>query len=144
MTGAPAAVRLQRRIDWIDTDAGGIHHWSTFARLTDAAEALLFQRLGIDEAYLRMPRVAVEARFLRILRFNDIVEVDYRVNRVGRSSVRCLFEITLHGRPAIDGAITAVLMGHDERSEPWPDAYRCLLETAGQQNGEALIERRAS
>jgi acyl-CoA thioester hydrolase len=144
MTGAPAEVRLQRRVDWIDTDAGGIHHWSTFARLTDAAEALLLQRLGIEEAYLRMPRVAVEARFLWMLRFNDVVEVAYRVDHVGRSSVRFGFEVTLGERPAIEGTSTAVLIGADERSEPWPDAYRCLLETAGEQPGEMLVEWRAS
>jgi acyl-CoA thioesterase FadM/predicted MFS family arabinose efflux permease len=144
MTGAPAAVRQQRRIDWIDTDASGIHHWSTFARLTDAAEALLFDRLGLGEAYLRMPRVAVEAQFRWMLRFNDVVEVLYRVDDVGRSSVRFRFEVTLDGRPAIEGTTTAVLIGEDERSKPWPDAHRCLLETAGEQTGEMLADRAAS
>ena len=144
MTGIPAAVRLQRRIDWIDTDAGGIHHWSTFARLTDAAEALLYDRLGIAEAYVRLPRVAVEARFLRMLRFNDIVEVLFRVEHVGRSSIRCRFEISLDGQPAIEGTTTSVLMGEDERAVPWPDAYRCRFETAGEQAGEALMERKVS
>jgi acyl-CoA thioesterase FadM len=144
MTGAPAAVRLQRRIDWIDTDAGGIHHWSTFARLTDAAEALMYERLGIGEAYLRLPRVAVEARFHTMLRFNDIVEVLYRVEHVGRASIRCRFEVTVRERPAIDGTTTSVLIGKDERSEPWPDSYRCLFETAGEQPGEMLAERRVS
>jgi acyl-CoA thioester hydrolase len=142
MTDVPAAVRQQRRIDWIDTDAGGIHHWSTFARLTDAAEALLFERLGIVEAYLRLPRVAVEARFLRMLRFNEVVEVLYRVEFVGRSSIRFRFEITVDGQPAVDGTTTAVLIGDDERSEPWSDAHRCLLQTAGEQSGEVLAERR--
>jgi acyl-CoA thioester hydrolase len=144
MTGTRASVRLQRRIDWIDTDAGGIHHWSTFARLTDAAEAMLYERLGIGEAYLRLPRVAVDARFLRMLRFNDIVEVLFRVEHVGRSSIRCRFDITVGGRPAIEGTTTSVLMGADERSEPWPETYRCLFETAGEQTGEVLAERKVS
>jgi acyl-CoA thioesterase FadM len=104
----------------------------------------MYDRLGLSEAYLRLPRVAVEARFRQMLRFNDVVEVAFRVEHVGRSSIRCRFDISLDGRPAIQGTTTSVLMGADERSEPWPDHYRCLFETAGEQPGEALAERKVS
>ena len=43
----PARVLLQRRIEWMDTDAAGIYHWTTAFRLAEAAEAVLHTALGI-------------------------------------------------------------------------------------------------
>jgi acyl-CoA thioesterase FadM len=34
----PARIRIRRRVEWMDTDAAGIYHWSTVIRLTEAAE----------------------------------------------------------------------------------------------------------
>jgi hypothetical protein len=42
-------VRLRRRIEWIDTDAAGIYHWTTAFRLAEAAEAALYTALGIEQ-----------------------------------------------------------------------------------------------
>ena len=37
----PARILLRRRIEWMDTDAAGIYHWTTVFRLAEAAEAAL-------------------------------------------------------------------------------------------------------
>jgi acyl-CoA thioester hydrolase len=42
-------VRLRRRIEWIDTDAAGIYHWTTAFRLAEAAEGALYTALGIEQ-----------------------------------------------------------------------------------------------
>src|SRR3954464_4920869 len=44
MSGEPARIEITRRIEWIDTDAQGIYHWTTVFRLTEAAEAALPRR----------------------------------------------------------------------------------------------------
>ena len=56
----PARVVLKRRIEWMDTDAAGIYHWTTAFRLAEAAEAALHTALGIaDFTFGATPRVAV-------------------------------------------------------------------------------------
>ena len=56
----PARVVLRRRIEWMDTDAAGIYHWTTVFRLAEAAEAALHTALGIaDFTFGATPRVAV-------------------------------------------------------------------------------------
>ncbi len=37
----PASVALRRRIEWIDTDAAGIYHYTTTFRLAEVAEAVM-------------------------------------------------------------------------------------------------------
>src|ERR671924_1298546 len=84
----PARVVLRRRIEWMDTDAAGIYHWTTVFRLAEAAEAALHTALGIaDFTFGATPRVAIKATFARALRFNDPVEVKLAVRAVGRTSV---------------------------------------------------------
>ena len=81
----PARVVLRRRIEWMDTDAAGIYHWTTVFRLAEAAEAALHTALGIaDFTFGATPRVAVAATFSRPLRFNDPVDVALRVVARGR------------------------------------------------------------
>ena len=84
----PARVTLRRRIEWIDTDAAGIYHWTTAFRLAEAAEAALHTALGIaDQTFGATPRVGVAADFRRSLRFNDAVDVELAVEGLGRPSV---------------------------------------------------------
>src|SRR3954464_8679847 len=85
---APARVVLGRRIEWMDTDAAGIYHWTTVFRLAEAAEAAMHTALGIpNETVGACPRVSVSAPFSRALRFNDPVEVELAVESIGRSSL---------------------------------------------------------
>src|SRR5919204_4321541 len=91
----PARIVLRRRIEWMDTDAAGIYHWTTAFRLAEAAEAALHTALGIaDITFGASPRVAVSATFTRPLRFNDAVDVELTVRAVGRTSVEYGLAIT--------------------------------------------------
>ena len=91
----PARIVLARRIEWIDTDAAGIYHWTTAFRLAEAAEAALHTALGIEEVtFGATPRVAVSASFVRPLRFNDPVDVELAVVAIGRTSLDYRFTIS--------------------------------------------------
>jgi acyl-CoA thioester hydrolase len=129
----PARIVLHRRIEWIDTDAAGIYHWTTAFRLAEAAEAALHTALGIaDRTFGATPRVSVAAQFERPLRFNDPVEVELAVEAVGRSSVRYALAITGPDGPAMSGEVTACLIDRDSRrAVAWPDDMRALLENGG-------------
>src|SRR6185295_3540339 len=94
----PARVVLRRRIEWMDTDAAGIYHWTTVFR---PAEAALHTALGIaDFTFGATPRVAVEATFARSLRFNDPVDVELAVTALGRTSVEYRLAVRADGATA--------------------------------------------
>jgi acyl-CoA thioester hydrolase len=130
-----ACVRIQRRIEWIDTDAAGLYHWGTVCRFADAAEAALHTALGIeDRIFGATPRVAVRFDFRQGLRFNDPVDIALTVAAVGRTSVTYRIEVSGPDGPAVDGEITAVLVEPGSgRPAPWPVDVRLLLTDAGPQ-----------
>src|SRR5919198_6240807 len=107
----PARVVLRRRIEWMDTDAAGIYHWTTVFRLAEAAEAALHTALGIaDFTFGATPRVAVQATFARSLRFNDPVEVTLAVAAIGRTSVEYAMSIDGEAGAGAEGAVTTCLV----------------------------------
>src|SRR3989442_11857413 len=90
----PASIVVQRRIEWPDTDASGYHHNTAAFRFIEVAETALLERLGfLDDVYGRMPRVRIEADFLRLLRFRDLLDIRLEVAEVGASSVTYQFEM---------------------------------------------------
>jgi acyl-CoA thioester hydrolase len=129
-----ARVRIARRIEWMDTDAAGIYHWTCVFRLAEAAEATLHTVLGIaDRTFGVTPRMAISAEFIRPLRFNDEVEVELAVDDVGRTSLR--YRLTIRG-PEGEAALATInvcLVDRDSwRPVPWPDDIRRALETGGE------------
>lgn len=138
MTDEPARITIVRRIEWPDTDAAGVYHWSTVFRLVEAAEAALHDRIGTrDYTFGRTPRVHVSCDFRRELKFYDAVRVDFSVAEVGRSSIRYVFTLTREGEeePAAEGEMVGVhVTGQpDGTAEPWPETIREWLTSGGDQ-----------
>jgi acyl-CoA thioesterase FadM len=135
--GLPDAARivLRRRIEWMDTDAAGIYHYTTVLRLAEAAEAALCTSLGIaDRTFGFLPRVALALEFRRPLRFNDLVELELSVAGVGRSTVRYALALTGPDGLVAEGTITGCLIdGESKRAARWPDDMRRLLREGGRQ-----------
>ena len=131
----PARVVLRRRIEWMDTDAAGIYHWTTVFRLAEAAEAALHTALGIaDFTFGATPRVAVQATFARSLRFNDPVDVNLEVAAIGRTSVEYAMSIAADGGTAAQGTVKTVLIDRETgRAIAWPDDVRTKLSAGGPQ-----------
>jgi acyl-CoA thioester hydrolase len=129
----PARVMIRRRIEWIDTDAAGIYHWTTAFRLVEAAEAAMHTALGIaDETFGASPRVAVSATFTKPLRFDDPVELGLAVESIGRSSLVYRWTATSEGEPVAEGSLTVVFIDRSTgRAAPWPDAIRERLAGGG-------------
>ena len=133
MLSDPARVVLERRVEWMDTDAAGIYHWTTAFRLAESAEAALHTALGIaDVTFGATPRVHVEADFERALVFNEVVDVELVVRAVGRTSVEYGLVITGRDGPAVAGTIKACFIDRStRRAVPWPDEIRERLSSGG-------------
>lgn len=130
----PASLTIPRRVDWVDTDAGGRIHNTFVFRCFEAAETRLLACLGLlDEIYGRLPRVHLDADIGIELHFRDPVEIEVRVAGVGRTSLTYEFEIRSGSDVAARGHVTAALRDADGGPAEWPDAWRTLLLHAGPQ-----------
>ena len=104
----------QRRVEWHDTDAGGIAHFTSLLRYMEEAEHALLRSLQLTvhqsqgDAHLSFPRVSVRCEYHSPARFEDVLDIDVAVVRLGDKSVTYEFGIACEGRPVADGAITAV------------------------------------
>ncbi|WP_436700320.1 acyl-CoA thioesterase [Nocardioides sp. BYT-33-1] len=124
------------RVEWIDTDAAGIHHNTAIARYVESAEAALIRGLGLDGYFPVAPRVRYEVDFEAPLRFGDEVAATVRVERLGRSSLTFGFEVWggPAGTPPVRAArgryVTVHLDPAGGTASPWPDAWRAVLDVA--------------
>ncbi|MBO0760265.1 MAG: acyl-CoA thioesterase [Candidatus Dormibacteraeota bacterium] len=136
----PASVVIQRRVEWPDTDAGGLYQYQSVFRWIEAAEAVLHERLGIvSETFGSSPRAHVEATYRLPLRFLDTVDVELTVAAIGRTSVRYEFSVRKDGEVHAYGSMTSVhTTGASDRPEPWPRHVRQALEQGGTQPDERV------
>jgi acyl-CoA thioester hydrolase len=119
----------QTRVAWVDTDAGGRIHFTAAFRWAESAETALMRRLGVlAEAWGNFPRRRVEAEFLKVLRFEDELEVRLRVEKVGRTSVTYAWTIAKDGEPHVKGRHTVVHVDGEGRPEPLPELVRLALD----------------
>jgi acyl-CoA thioester hydrolase len=126
-----ASITIQRRIDWMDTDAAGIYHWTTALRLAEAAEAALHTALGIaDSTFGWTPRVRVSCEFHAPLRFNDLVDVHLAVAAVGRTSLTQTFRLDHKATTAASGELVMCHVA-DGHPTPWPQDLRDALTSGG-------------
>jgi acyl-CoA thioester hydrolase len=116
------------RVGWIDTDTGGRIHFTAAFRWAELAETSLYRKLGlIDQGRADYPRRRVEAEYLRVLVFEDEVEIRIRVDRVGHTSIRFVWEGVHDGEVAIKGEHTVVHVDSSGRPAPIGDRERALL-----------------
>jgi acyl-CoA thioester hydrolase len=129
----PARVVIRRRIEWVDTDAAGIWHWTVAFRLAEAAEAAMHTALGIASiTFGACPRASVSASFSKALRFNDVVDVELAVDSIGRSSLVYRLAIASEREPVAEGLLTVVFIDRSSgRPEPWPPEIRERLAGGG-------------
>jgi acyl-CoA thioester hydrolase len=122
-------ITIRRRIEWMDTDAAGIYHWTTVFRLAEAAEAALHTALGIaDRTFGYTPRLQASGDFRFPLRFNDVVDVRLEVTGIGRSSLTQTAEIRRDGDLAASAELVICLIDRETgRATPWPDDLREAL-----------------
>jgi len=103
-----------RRIEFHQTDAAGIVHFSTFFLLMESAEHEFLRSLGLsvhmqdDEGKLSWPRISAVCDFKRALKFEEETQIEVRVLRRGGSSVTYGFRFLKDTRLMAEGKVTSV------------------------------------
>lgn len=120
---------IERRVQWMDTDAAGIWHHSTLVRWAEEAEAELHRQVGIiEETFGATPRVHVEFDYFLPLRFDELVRLTLSVAELGRTSVTYELDLVRGSERVASGRMIAVFIDRETgANRPWPELIRSAL-----------------
>ena len=120
-------LRTRRRVEFADTDMGGIVHFSRFFVFMETAEHELLAEAGTSVHFhhegelVGFPRLSASCDYRSPARLGDLLEIRVRVARKGRSSLA--YEFTFHcgARLVATGRLASVccVLG-GERLRPIP------------------------
>jgi YbgC/YbaW family acyl-CoA thioester hydrolase len=106
--------QTERRVEFADTDMGGIMHFSRFFVFMETAEHLFMEAIGgsvameIDGKKIGWPRVSANCEYKNPARFGETVEIHVRVRRKGRKSMTYEFAFQRDGEELAKGSMTSV------------------------------------
>ena len=119
----------RRKIEFADTDMGGIVHFSRYFVFMETAEHQFLNELGTSVVLeheghpIGWPRVAASCEYASPARFGDELEIRVRVRRKGEKSMTYDFLFRVGDRELATGTMTAVCcrLGGEVSAIPIPD-----------------------
>ena len=130
--------RLRRRVQFYETDAAGIVHFSWFFRYMEEAEHALWRESGLSihvpGSEYGFPRVSTSFDYHHALRFEQEFDIHIRVTAITKKSIQYTCELTDGDTRIATGALTIVCVRH-RPNEPMvsaeiPDEIRSRLQVA--------------
>lgn len=106
--------RTQRRVEFRDTDAAGIMHFSAFFLRMEEAEHAFLRSVGLsvwqedEQGKVSWPRVSATCDYAGAVRFEQLLDIEVRLARLGDKSATYAFRFTCEGRHVADGRMTSV------------------------------------
>jgi YbgC/YbaW family acyl-CoA thioester hydrolase len=108
----PHAV-IRMRVPFVDVDSSGRIHYTAMFRYMEVAEHTLMRAIGLPYATtlteLAFPRVHLACDFRGAIRYDDVIDVEAWIERVGTSSWTVAFAarpVPTEGATEADGATT--------------------------------------
>jgi YbgC/YbaW family acyl-CoA thioester hydrolase len=104
----------RRRVEFADTDMGGILHFSRYFVFMETAEHQFLDAIGTSVVFeqdghkIGWPRVAASCEYDSPARFGDVLEIRVQVRRKGRTSMTYDFTFSRDGAPIARGSMTSV------------------------------------
>jgi len=103
-----------RRVEFSDTDAAGIVHFVAFFRMMEQAEHDLLRSVGLSvvihdaAGIISWPRVSAKCDFTAAARFEDVLEIEVRIKRLGKRSITYAHRFFRDGKELATGELTTV------------------------------------
>ncbi len=119
-----AAFVTTRRVEFSDTDAAGIMHFAAFFRMMEQAEHELLRSVGLSvvmhdaSGKISWPRVNAKCDYQSPARFEEVLDIEVRIARLGKRSVTYSHSFSRQGQVLATGEITAVCCRVREGSPP--------------------------
>ena len=99
----------KRRVQFYETDAAGIVHFSWFFRYMEEAEHALWREAGLsihpEQSAIGWPRVGASCEFHRALKFEQEFEVTIRVTEITKRTMSYACEMTQDGQRIATGTL---------------------------------------
>jgi acyl-CoA thioester hydrolase len=118
--------RLHERVRWSDVDVSGVIRWDTYARFVELAETELFRAAGFpyeklwESLDIWLPRVQFHLDMRSPPVLDERLEVEMRVAKIGRSSIRLEFTVRrAGGETAAEGHLVIVAVAR-QSGKPVP------------------------
>ena len=106
----PSEYRLKRRVQFYETDAAGIVHFSWYLRYLEEAEHALWRKAGLSiaspDAIIGWPRVSVTFEYKHPLHFEDEFEVHLRVVELTNKTIRYSCDLVMGKISVATGSMT--------------------------------------
>src|SRR4030095_15578581 len=122
----PSPFLTTRRIEFCHPDAAGIAHCAAFVEFMEQAEHELLRShdlsvfMNDDTGIISWPRVAAKCEFQAAARFEDILEIEVSIARLGEKSITYAFRFRSEGTEVAIGDLTAVCSGMPDQAPPEP------------------------
>jgi len=116
--------KTSRRVEFRDTDAAGIVHFSNFFPYMEQTEHEFLRSIGqpliseVDGKRCSWPRVAANCNYRSAIQFEQMIDIELSVVKLGTKSITYAFQITREGVAVADGAITAVCCEIEHGKKP--------------------------
>ncbi len=142
-----SAYRLTRRVQFHETDAAGIVHFSWFFRYMEEAEHALWRAAGLSiaapGAEIGWPRVAASFEFTKPLRFEDEFEVRLWITAKTKKTIQYKALIASAGETLASGSLIIACVsrrpGEPMKAINIPPEVDSRLQVADDTNPESGI-----
>ena len=100
-------VRVRRRVQFSETDAAGLVHFTCFFKYFEDAEHALWREAGLsinpENAPVGWPRVSASCEFIRPLKFEQEFDVEVRITEMTNRTITYAGEIARDGEAVARG-----------------------------------------
>ena len=134
MSESPKRFTYRHRVRFVDTDASGRIHYTAMMRFFEAAEFEFMRFIGSPYEHIELrlesyPRVHVEADYLCAILYEDVIDVEVSLDRVGEKSYTLRFDVTKGGATVGKGKIVVACMDKaTQQSRPLPAPLSAKLK----------------
>ena len=129
----PSTFTITRPVQFAETDMAGIVHFANYFRMMEEVEHAFFRSIGLsvsmqhDGMHIGWPCVSAACEYFGPIRFEDDVQLNLRVTKVGEKSFNYEVDFVLAGKRLALGKITSVCCILEKgamRAIPIPPALR--------------------
>lgn len=132
----PVLFRTTRRVEFSDTDMAGIVHFSRFFLWMESVETEFLRSLGLSVSLewegqrIGLPRVSARCDYLSQVTFEDVMDIEVEVEKLGTKSITYLFHFLKNGVSVARGSTSACCCaksGGKLVSIPLPESFKAKI-----------------
>src|SRR5262245_49373622 len=102
-SGTPKEFRLRRRVQFYETDAAGIVHFSWYFRYFEEAEHAMWRAAGMtihqQDASVGWPRISASCEFRKALKFEQEIDIAVHIAEMTNRTITYAGSIARDGQP---------------------------------------------